>query len=529
MDEIADNVLSDLLKKRLKTLGYPSLRKFHADRPGIGLSYEILRQVVYTGHVPRPETLFRILGSMQFSSSQIQKICGMHYGDYLPIPSSGTAPPPVPAFLPKEPPAGQQPAEEAQGAQILEDPGETISRLRATLPQIPVPGNEDFWELLQAVARIAEQKVRRGASRQAEQPLLFAGEPEAIYQFLVRKSRIPPFLSRGEELPLRWTEGIDYRDRFLGAMLGAAIGDVFGTVTQGLTARDIEELYGEIADIPEIRPPRGVPPTAPAFPPLSVARAFLPDGALDPGKVAEAVARSVRREDSAGLRSFARNLLERGLPWHEAGENLPESAPAALVLPLALLRAGSFRRLKLETGILASLSHPNPGAIAGAIAQACALAKALHCPSGSLDVLSFPRTLSPVVTGIEPERGTKPRVGRAPATVGRRLGAELPALLLRRAPVAEMQEALGNSESAQEGIPFALGCFLRTPGDFAEAVLQAVRQGGDARVTGALAGALCGAYVGREGIPERFLSRLPLREEISGAAEALYALAAREG
>lgn len=532
MDEPVDNVLSDLLKKRLKTLGYPSLRKFHADRPGMGLSYEILRQVVYTGHVPRPETLFRILGSMQFSSSQIQKICGMHYGDYLPIPGSGAVPPPPPAHLPKEPPAAALSAEEAQGVQgnqLPEEPGETISRLRAALPLVPGPGNEDFWELLQAMAKIAEQKARRGAARQEEQPLLFAGEPEAIYRFLVRKSRIPPYLSRGEELPMRHGEGIDYRDRFLGAMLGAAVGDALGTVTQGLTARDIQELYGEISDIPEIRSPRGVPSTAPASPLLSVARAFLPDGALDPVKVAEAVARSVRREDSAGLQGFARNLMDRGLPWHEAGENLPESAPAALVLPLALLRAGSFRRLKLEAGILASLSHPNPGAVAGVIAQACALAKALHCPSGSIDVLSFPRALSPVVAGIEPERGAKPRVGRAPATVGRRLGAELPALLLRRAPVGEMQESLGNGVSAHEGIPFALGCFLRTPGDFAEAVLQAVRQGGDARVIGALAGALCGAYVGREGIPGRFLLRLPEREEISLAAEALHALAALEG
>ncbi len=90
MDSQAGTILSTLLKKRLKSLGYPSLRKFHADRPGLGLSYEVLRQVVYGGHVPRPETLFRILGSMQFSSSQVRKICGMHYGDYLPIPSAAT-------------------------------------------------------------------------------------------------------------------------------------------------------------------------------------------------------------------------------------------------------------------------------------------------------------------------------------------------------------------------------------------------------------------------------------------------------
>jgi ADP-ribosyl-[dinitrogen reductase] hydrolase len=91
-----------------------------------------------------------------------------------------------------------------------------------------------------------------------------------------------------------------------------------------------------------------------------------------------------------------------------------------------------------------------------------------------------------------------------------------------------MREALGNGESAHEGVVFALGCFLRSPGEFAEAVLAAVGQGGDARVIGAMTGALCGAYVGSAGIPERFLSRLPLREEISGAAEALLALATRD-
>ncbi|HLO09948.1 MAG TPA: hypothetical protein VK303_04635, partial [Desulfobacteria bacterium] len=98
MDSQTGTLLSTLLKKRLKSLGYPSLRRFHADRPGLGLSYEVLRQVVYGGHIPRPETLFRILGTMQFSSSQVRKICGMHYGDYLPIPPTATdASPPSPA------------------------------------------------------------------------------------------------------------------------------------------------------------------------------------------------------------------------------------------------------------------------------------------------------------------------------------------------------------------------------------------------------------------------------------------------
>ena len=541
MDSQTGTLLSTLLKKRLKSLGYPSLRRFHADRPGLGLSYEVLRQVVYGGHIPRPETLFRILGTMQFSSSQVRKICGMHYGDYLPIPPTATdASPPSTAQAgagnpePSADPGALYPADRSSRQENeppstpQEEPGEILSRLRASVQRIPVSGNEDFWQMVESLARIAEQKVRRSAARQAEQPLLFAGEPEAIYQFLVRKNRIPPFLSRGENLAFGFVDGIDYRDRFRGALLGSAIGEVLGTVTQGLTPRDVQELFGELDALPVVASARRAAAPQESLL-LAVARSLLPEGVLDPGRTAGMIARAGRRDDPPGLAGFARNLLESGLPWHEAGENAPESMPAVLVLPLALLRAGNFRRLKLETGILVSLTHTHPTAIAGAIAQACAVARILHTPASSLDVISFPRALSPVVAGIEPERGARPRIGRAATTVGRKLGAELPALLLRRAPVQEMQEALGNGTAAHEGIPFSLGCFLRSPGDFAEAVLPAVRHGGDARAVAAMAGALCGAYIGESGIPELFLARLPGRRELGETAEGLLALARRDG
>ncbi|HWS15976.1 MAG TPA: ADP-ribosylglycohydrolase family protein, partial [Candidatus Methylomirabilis sp.] len=280
MDSQADTILSNLLKKRLKTLGYPSLRKFHADRPDVGLSYEVIRQVVYCGHIPRPETLFRILGSMQFSSSQVRKICGMHYGDYLPISSpvadaSAPAPTPVGASQDLSVDRSRPESEPAPLPTLLEDPGETLSRLLSALPRIPVSGNEDFWEMVEALTKIAEQKVRQSAGRPAEQPLLFAGEPEAIYQFLVRKNRIPPFLSRGENLTLDFVDGIDYRDRFRGALLGSAVGEALGTVTQGLTPRDVQELYGEVEDLPVVASARWALAAHDSIL-LAVARSFLP-------------------------------------------------------------------------------------------------------------------------------------------------------------------------------------------------------------------------------------------------------------
>ncbi len=539
MDSQPGDILSTLLKKRLKTFGYPSLRKFHADRPALGLSYEALRRVVYGGHIPRAETLFRILGSMQFSSSQTRKICELHYGDFLPIASipadsavaspasAGSAVPESPGD-PASPDGAGRSREEEPPSPPLEEPGEILSRLRASLQRIPVPGNEDFWVMVDAMARIADQKVRRSMSRQAEQPLLFAGEPEAIYQFLVRKNRIPPFLSRGEHLSFAFVDGIDYRDRFRGALLGSAVGETLGAVTQGLNSRDVQELFGDPDSLPGVASARRASTPCGALL-LSAARSLLPDGVLDPKRASDAIARSSRRDGPPGLTGFASNLLERGLPWHEAGENISESVPAFLILPLALLRAGNFRRLKLEAGILASLTHTHPTAIAGAIAQACAIARILHTPPSSADVISFPRALSPVVAGIEPERGPRPRIGKSATTVGRKLGADLPALLLRRASVEEMLESLGNGTMAHEGIPFALGCFLRSPGGFADAVLPAVRHGGDAGVIAAMTGALCGAYLGETGIPDRFLERLPRRRELGEAAEGLLALARREG
>ena len=273
---------------------------------------------------------------MQFSSSQVRKICGMHYGDtsrsllghgrLSPPPAQpGAGSPDRPRIRARRsPPSG--PGRKRTVLRALEEPGEILSRLRGSLQTIPAPGNEDFWETVAALARIAEQTVRRSAGRPAEQPLLFAGEPEAIYQFLVRKNRIPPFLSRGESLTFDFVDGIDYRDRFRGALLGSAVGEALGTVTQGLTPRDVQELFGELDGLPVVASARRA--AAPHDSPLlSVARSLLPDGVLDPERTADAIARAGRRDDPPGLLGFARNLLERGLPGTRPGENAPRPCP----------------------------------------------------------------------------------------------------------------------------------------------------------------------------------------------------------
>jgi ADP-ribosylglycohydrolase len=544
MGEIQENILSKILKKRVETLGYASLKKFHSDRKELGCSYELVRQVVYAGRVPRSESLLRILQAMRFGPLQVRKIMELHYGGYAPQAAIAQSPPAdAGEENPPEPreAAGGVPSEPAfaafagegdrQSAGLsLHDPGETASRLSRSLMRIPLQGNEDFWEIIRQMAGIAERKVQELARRKEDQPLLFEKEPEVIYHFLVRRAKIPPYLSKGENLTLEFTAGIDYRDRFRGALLGAAIGEALGRPAQGLSPRDVRELYGRIEGYSPLRS-RGRDPAAgsPSLPAsLLLAQSLLRQGKVDPEEIAVLFATAPGRSRGSGEAEFAANLGDRGYPWFESGVNSAESAPASWIVPLPLLRAADFRRLKLEAGIIASITHPNAAAIAGAIVQAAAVARLLHTPSGTLDVLGFARGVSPAITGIEPDRATRSRQSRQSPTLLRKLGTELAALLLRRAEIEEMQESLGNGPSVQEGLPFAWAGFLRSPESFDEAVLPAVNLGNDAEGAASMAGSLCGAYIGASAIPERFLAELPWRKELEGAADELLFLARRD-
>ena len=543
MYEPNPNYLSKILRKRIGTLGYSSLKKFAEDRKDFRYSYELLRQVVYVGRIPRAETLLNILKAFRFPPSQVHKVMEFHFGGY---PERGApSPDSTPGVLeaggktetaaPERPTAtatriGAYPTDTAGGQTglLADSPEEITSSLLQSLPKIPLEGNDDFWEMARALALQAEKKISRIARREADQPLLFEKEPEAIYQFLVRRGKVPSYMSRGEPLSLAFVEEIDYRDRCRGALLGAAVGEVLGRAAQGLSPRDVRELFGGIdrESMPTARGGTGQDHSPPAS--VLLSRALLAYGKLDPEEIASVYAKSRRLPGSLHHAEFARNLVDRRFPWFEAGTGVPETAPAARIAPLALLHAGNFRRLKLEAGIEGAITHPHAGAVAGSIAQAVAVARILHTPAGSLDVLGFARGLSHVVSGMEADRSSRGKGGRPVPTLWRKLGTELTALLLRRAEMEDVREALGNGASISEGVPFAWACFLRYPDDYAAAVLAAVNLGNEADANGAMVGSLAGGYVGAGGIPEAFLEGLSWRKELEASADGLLTLARRD-
>jgi len=91
-------------------------------------------------------------------------------------------------------------------------------------------------------------------------------------------------------------------------------------------------------------------------------------------------------------------------------------------------------------------------------------------------------------------------------------------------PVPETVEMLGGGWVADEALAISLYCALAADGDLSRGLRLAVNHSGDSDSTGSLTGNILGALLGKEAIPEAWLTSLELRERIEKMGENLFAL-----
>lgn len=86
----------------------------------------------------------------------------------------------------------------------------------------------------------------------------------------------------------------------------------------------------------------------------------------------------------------------------------------------------------------------------------------------------------------------------------------------------ETVENLGRGWIAEEALAIGLYCALAAGDDFAKCVRLAVNHGGDSDSTGSIAGNICGAMLGKDAIPKRFLEDLELADLIEETGQDLF-------
>ncbi len=309
-------------------------------------------------------------------------------------------------------------------------------------------------------------------------------------------------------------------EKFAGCLLGLAIGDALGMPLEGMPPQAIAR-YGPVRDfLPS--PPRGLKPgqfTDDTQMAIYLAESIVERGRVDPPHVARRFVDWLRSGDVRGIgRSTLLSLrrLAEGASWQESGQRGEYAAgngAAMRIAPVGLLDSRALERLRQDVHDVSIITHHNPEAVAGALAVAYAVARLV---SAQADLGAL---LEEVVEFIGPCR-----VADNLTRAGKLRCLALPKC---QAPVstAEALATLGTSGYVVHTVASAFYCFLKTPHDFEETVIAAVMGGHDTDTTGAVAGAIAGAYHGREGIPGRWLAGVEDRDRLERLAREIYAIA----
>lgn len=286
------------------------------------------------------------------------------------------------------------------------------------------------------------------------------------------------------------------RDRFMGCLLGLAVGDALGSRVEGYPPEAVrrsdlgiveflEELWGWSQG-------RWTDDTKMA---LALAESIADSSDFNPESVAKRYLEWYESGDWRGIGNIVQqglSNLKEGYSWRESGIKADWAAgngTAMRVAPIGLLDVNNLEKLRKDAADDAIITHNNHEAINGSIAVAYAVARLAN---GDIDIESLiPKTVEFI----------------HPSDVLLRL--EVAQKLFEQGvSAADALLDLGTSGYVVETIASAFFCFISSPDSFETAVYNAIRGGNDTDTVAAITGALLGAYHGFEAIP------LPWREEV---------------
>jgi len=304
--------------------------------------------------------------------------------------------------------------------------------------------------------------------------------------------------------------GIDLKAKYLGAMVGSALGDAIGELAfhcpekkrlSALVDRTEKLIYTD--------------DTAMA---IGLAESILEKGGIDLQHLGDTFSRNFHREPWRGYASGPPTIFSmvrsRGLFYVEAAKSLfggvgsMGNGAAMRIVPIGLFFHNS-EHLYEEACASAEVTHSNPMGMDGAAVQAFAISRGVKLdPQKEFpfdifiqDLIGFART---------PEIREKMKLVQTSVTEGISPGMAA--------------DRLGRSVAVDESLPFAIYSFLRYPKSFEDCLFCAILNGGDRDTLGAMACAISGAYLGNEAIPKSWHDKLENGEIIDRLAFSLAEL-----
>jgi len=319
---------------------------------------------------------------------------------------------------------------------------------------------------------------------------------------------------------------ISLKDRFLGCLLGLAIGDALGLPVEGWTRERIHARFDWLDRYEPRRDARGEVElekgeiTGDTEMALCFVEGLISAGGfVDPEAIGVRLIKMIERPGPNLLGETTRQSIERMAETGEyqqggGGAWPPGSGAAARSAPLGLLHAVGrfnpevFTREILRAGLI---THCETESLNGALAFAYAVRLVVN------DEVPPEMLLAEVASFIDEDTvARKIRQAERLVASGGQRDADLRNL-----------RKIGTSAYVAEAVAAALYCFATHPDDFSSAVFTAVNTGGDSDTIAAMTGALVGARIGARALPSDLIDGLEARMYILVAAPGLYRMAQR--
>lgn len=301
------------------------------------------------------------------------------------------------------------------------------------------------------------------------------------------------------------------QDRFTGCLLGLAIGDALGAHFEGQSPETLARRYRNAAEL-IANPPAGEWwYTDDTQMMIGVAETLVACGEIKEKTLCERFAANYLPQRGYGY--GAKLVIEAIADGHDykylAANFFPGGSfgngAAMRIAPVGLMCRDDHDLLWEQARLSSLPTHTHPLGIEGA--QVLALAVAIASNLQQFDRTEFLETIAARCSSFQYSGP------------------------LRRAANIENPRDLGlfgNGIEAASSVVTAVASFALTPDSYESAVANAILLGGDTDTIAAMAGAISGAYLGRQAIPKNWVDRLEDnhqgRSYIESLAEQLFAV-----
>ena len=300
------------------------------------------------------------------------------------------------------------------------------------------------------------------------------------------------------------------RSKFLGALVGTAIGDAVGAYFEGKPQTGPEYIV-TTADTQNV-----LRYTDDTHMMIGVAESLIENKGFYGKHMAH---KFIERYESEPWRGYGPGpprifrLINSGEAWDAAAEMVYQGGSYGNGAAMRIAPVGVFYYDDIEALVKAAygssqITHAHPLGKEGAALLAYTIARVVSLdPSGRFEVYD-------VLAGLT--RFAQDDLYRQKLSNIK--------TFLSGVDIQDVINVLGNGIEAFNSVPTAIYSFLSHHDSFKDAVIYAISLGGDTDTIGAMTGALCGAYLGVDAIPEEWKAKLEHREYIEELALKLFEL-----